>query len=815
MRDQELAVLAAMSGVKYAQMRIEQFQNDTFGNSWGGHNGTNYIFSSISIPTGVDNGFETGTLKETPGTGVVSGTLKGGRASFKMAFVASATTETNGGIPASYNNLWNPASKPRGSNLRNVPQRSVHLIVVGTAGGVSRTVEVILKKQALTDSSAFAGNNLTVNISGIAADSLWYINSVDPFDNSVRANGAITAPTLGASSINSSMATGTFSPSYTPGFTFTGGNKGNMGTLDPKQASLGAIVSKTTISFNGTFVGEGGLTNNDDNETTFAKQQTGGVLYPNKESQSPPELNASDVIPASSKCVYALNPGTYVVDTENHISSVASGSNCSSLSGGCTNTIQVSLVSGPSCATTASLPIKDYMLRIPRNINVQVSDGDFNLQLAPSVTQSVTTQRAKLALGYNSYGYQGTSPSDAPTLHVKRGNVTVSGELTGEGGIVAEEGGVSGKGEITLEGRSVLSTDPSSGVAIYADSNVNINPITSTNAASGNTAFIACKQAINAIDPYSYLSQWGNKDDTTRSSWSSLLGDKVIGTATYSSGTLTVAIPTSTTTSTTTDIAISSSSIYKGLDTTQSQITTTFDATVREITLNQYVRAKYKESHPTSSILNNYDTAFGTGYTNATIAENYIKPAVDNFWQDKENIESQVAQKLEALTGDSKVSNSTGINASVYGGNYAYFGCSIGSNCDTYEEVKNKDILVSFKDYWEGYASQKFSNSNQGAAYTNNFNSYWSQSRMTAAQPLTSQDAEFTGVIYTKGNLTAAMGNHKFFIEGAIISLNGDVNIQNAKKVQFLYNPEYLTKFMNQTGSSVKTRLVQVFWVMW
>ena len=286
-RDQELATLAAMSGVKCAQMRLEQFTNDSFSTSWGGCTGTDRNFTGEGIPTGVSKAFS--SITENGNSGLVTGNLRNG-AQFLLAFACEPKTTDINGTPSSYNNLSSITSQPRSASYRNVPQRSVHLIVVGSAGGVSRTVEVILKKQVLTDSSAFAGNNLTVGIASTsAADNLWYINSVDPFDNSVRANGNITAPTLGnPSPIDSSMANGTFSSSYVPGFTFTGGNKGDIPTLNPNNASLGAIVSKTTISFNGTVVGEG---TNDDNETIFAKQQTGGVLHPNTTSEKPlPQL---------------------------------------------------------------------------------------------------------------------------------------------------------------------------------------------------------------------------------------------------------------------------------------------------------------------------------------------------------------------------------------------------------------------------------------------------------------------------------------------------------------------------------------------
>ena len=214
--------------------------------------------------------------------------------------------------------------------------------------------------------------------------------------------------------------------------------------------------------------------------------------------------------------------------------------------------------------------------------------------------------------------------------------------------------------------------------------------------------------------------------------------------------------------------------------------------------------AKYKESHPASKILT-------YAVSNATIANKLIKPTVDNFWEDKENIESQVANDLE---NSDKVDDNTTIN-NVF--NSAY-GCSSPAACDKYKEVKDKDILVSFKDYWTDTVAFKF-DVGQQSAYNDSFNMYWNQSKMTSAQELSPQDIEFTGVIYTKGNLIAKMGtgteSHKFFIEGSIISLNGDIDIKNAIKIQFLYNPEYLTSFMNQTGSSVQTRLQQVFWVMW
>lgn len=783
-KNQELAVLAAMSGVQYAKMRIEQYPN-TETVSWGkcvancSTGSPTFDFNNIAIPTGVatTNGFE--TITETPGTGVVTGTLKGGEASFRMVFTAFAATTEQDGTPTSYNNIWNPAAQNR-ETLRSVPARCAHLIVVGTAGGVSRTVEVLLKKQALTNSSAFAGNDLkvgtTTSLGSTTSNGLWSINSLDPFDNSVRANGNIIAPSLGVLPSLPSP----FSSNPSPQITFTGGGSGS---LDPGGASLGAIVAKKNIGFASSITSAPDITIGDGvkdaDETAYVKQQTGGILYPNTESPPPQDLSASNFTPGAGKCIYTIAGGVYNITASDKIK-LPDGSTSGT----------VPFTTNGSCASSPDLKVKDYMLRIPKDINVQ-ANGNFTLNTI------LAGKKAKLGLGYDEDGVQegGTSPN----FHVAGGDITINGELTGEGGVVADKSNTGGN--VTLNGKSVLSTDPSSGLVVYAEGNVTINPPVSTGQTSGNSDFIAYKNAVAnpsaGLKTGDWLHKWGEKG-ADKSTDAATLGTTNVGTAVWNDPSQKLTISPADGSP---PIIISIPSISAPLQIGEGYFPCSIPTS---ITLGQYIRAKKSEDVKESDWLK---PKISGGHSEGEVKD-LIENKIDVFWSDKEKIEDQLASKLEDLHGADKFNNNTGANP-----NPPY--CT---GCTKYKDYKDKDALVGFSDYWQGPSvpggGAKFSDSSKEYEYKTNYGVLWSNSKYIS-QTLVSQDAEFTGVIYTKGNLIADMGGYKFFIEGAIIARNGDITIDNANNVLFLYNPEYLSKFINQAGSGVQCRVAQVFWVMW
>lgn len=771
-KNQELAVLAAMSGVQYAKMRIEQYINEDSATSWGG---ADRVYFAKDIPSGANDGFD--SIAEDALEGVVNGTLRGGEAAFRMVFTHDAAITEKGGTPTSFNNIWNPAAQDRGT-LRSVPARCAHLIVVGTAGGVSRTVEVLLKKQALTNSSAFAGKDLKV---GTTSNGLWSINSLDPFDNSVRANGDIIAPSLGV--LPDPLPT-LFSSTPSPNITFTGGGSG---PLDPGGASLGAIVAKKNIIFAPTItsppvitIGDGG---NDTEETAYVKQQTGGVLYPNTESTPPPNLSASSVTPGAGKCIYTIASGVYNMTAHDKIK----------LPTGIEDD-KVPFSTNGSCASSPDLKVNEYMLRIPKDINVQVT-GSFTL------TTTLVNKQAKLGLGYDDDGVQevGTSPN----FHVKGGDVTINGELTGEGGVVAE------KGNVTLNGKSVLSTDPSYGVAVYADGNVAINPPVLNGITSGNSDFIAYKNAVSnattlqtGLKTGNWLNNWGGSNPSEKGKDAETLRETSVGTATWApdymggaTGKLTI-----NPTDKSPPIIISIPSPLPTL----TIYGVNFDSTPKNIILGRYVRAKKCEDSEDLTLL---AAPWDGGDLSVGDVQSIIESKIEEvFWSDKEQIENQLASKLESLPGADRFKDDTWASPNSY--------CS---GCNTYEKYKDNDALVSFPDYWQGpfdpTVAAKFDSGKQ-TKYNTNYRVLWGNSE-EISQTLDQQDAEFTGLIYTKGDISVNLGGHRFFIEGAVIAQNGDITINNASNVSFLYNPEYLTKFVNQGVGGVQCQLAQVFWVMW
>lgn len=74
------------------------------------------------------------------------------------------------------------------------------------------------------------------------------------------------------------------------------------------------------------------------------------------------------------------------------------------------------------------------------------------------------------------------------------------------------------------------------------------------------------------------------------------------------------------------------------------------------------------------------------------------------------------------------------------------------------------------------------------------------------------KDADFSGLVYTKGDFLVLAERQKLSIEGALVS-NGGIYINNAEAVNFKYNPNYLYDIIS-SGTRTSTRLEQVSFTM-
>lgn len=71
------------------------------------------------------------------------------------------------------------------------------------------------------------------------------------------------------------------------------------------------------------------------------------------------------------------------------------------------------------------------------------------------------------------------------------------------------------------------------------------------------------------------------------------------------------------------------------------------------------------------------------------------------------------------------------------------------------------------------------------------------------------KDATFLGLVYAKGNFLTLANQQNLTIEGALVS-KGAIDINNAKNVNFKYNPDYLFDIIDRTSAASATRLEQV-----
>ncbi len=204
---QQLALNAAMSGVAYAKMRIQE--TDKLGQLWQGAqpDGSGGYLTRVINP-GINGlkGFSVIEQHVTGGKGIVEGTLQGDgpAAKFFIFFAAPSGTEfiddLVGTVKPKYLSL-NNSNKFTSANsyyidgttkYRKVPYCTSLIIVQGQCAGVDKHVEVMMLKypSAPMDSAGIANGNMAVTLNG--GDAQWFVAAELGLPPVIRSNGDLS-----------------------------------------------------------------------------------------------------------------------------------------------------------------------------------------------------------------------------------------------------------------------------------------------------------------------------------------------------------------------------------------------------------------------------------------------------------------------------------------------------------------------------------------------------------------------------------------------------------------------------------------------
>lgn len=205
--NQQLALNAAMSGIAYAKMRIQE--TDKVGQLWQGaqpDGSGGYVTRAVNPGINSMKGFSVVEQHVTGGKGIVEGTLQGEGppSKFFIYFAPPSGTEFIDDLVGtvkpkflSLNNSNKFTAKDSyyidgTTKYRKVPYCTSLVIVQGQCGGVDKHVEVMMLKypSAPMDSAGIANGNLAVTLNGGSAQ--WFVAAELGLPPTIRSNGNLS-----------------------------------------------------------------------------------------------------------------------------------------------------------------------------------------------------------------------------------------------------------------------------------------------------------------------------------------------------------------------------------------------------------------------------------------------------------------------------------------------------------------------------------------------------------------------------------------------------------------------------------------------
>lgn len=474
--EKENAYYAAECGIAYIQYCISRFQD---------YRSCESTLSSIYNPS-----FNDFTV-EMVGNGCIHGILRGGASEFYVAFYDGTVKKDKNFKKLSYysiNNLSNTLSNLESKQydgtkftmFRTVPAQNAHIIVEGRCNKSIRYVEAMLKKDTRQLGAAFSvsAGGMEVNLSD--SDSTFLVDNASGTDSKVRSLGDIKVKSGNGSNIDdkncfkianngvSCTGKGTKGNSIAQ-YTYINGEKIDSSS---KQKDYGVACDNTSQT---NYMANSKLTWKDAAGNYFSeseyngnvknKIQNGTWIYKN----SPEDLN-----------IYKLYyyPDQFNSENAANFVNANTGYEYSKWTGD-------PLISGRGITVKDSVNLENlsknggYLFTANDSTCIS-SDLYGNTDFALAVFDYDTTKMTySPSSNYRaSFRVEGSGTGTDPCLVTKEGgNIYIGGELSGTGKVLCG-------GNVTFQGKSMLDVDKTSGVSLYSQGTVTVNPVVGTGGAS-------------------------------------------------------------------------------------------------------------------------------------------------------------------------------------------------------------------------------------------------------------------------------------------------------------------------------------------
>ncbi|MGE0491078.1 MAG: hypothetical protein AB7S38_17860 [Vulcanimicrobiota bacterium] len=758
-----LAREASLSGIEYAQMRLESDSN------WGIPSGGNRSLQPVvgMGPFLVWEGQASGTFQ-------VVGVLDGGKACFQMHFQApgSAVQDFQAFQPrdilahpadptrwstfrvskrrVSKNNLNSLSiSPPLTGNMvgfRNLPSRTALIQVMADAEGSRKYLDVTMRRSNFVDQAVAVEGSLGVRIDDDSLDGRWDIVS-NQASNKILANGAIFAPEVSTSNVQVQF----ISP----------GGAGDKGQL--RSGSTIGLGGLSRVDYNpnladpslrvifdqsGTKIGDGV---NDAAERNLVKTQSQGDFIPNAPKQRVPDVDPSRLTASAHN--YQLPSGRYHFSAPNRVDYYANPH--ASLGTPPTRTfVDVIPDSFHLGGTgTAAIRLSNRVFRVAGDSEVQFN-GEVNIT---SNKQGVPY----VGLGYDSLGLSGK----AGGIKVA-GDFSIDGAVVGTGAVVATAG--DGDGRVTIQGKSAIAAPQDAGVTLYAEGDVVMKPASGLLPTSGGPSILDFEVFKSGLDNYNF-NMGGNH---SLNAWAGLSPDWrrkhiVDGTGIKGGGPPVL------------DRNVGGGVFRNALDDLRSELVGSPGVTSADLfEFDKFVDGVPDPMGTTTSTTDGMPTTSG--------GPSWLIPPADP------NVRNYLAARQYALDVVALRQNEPPGTPNPFDpGTYSEE--TLGNGAYTVMDVM-ADGAKQVNKYLSGFMHSGSNPFRDGSAI-----------------PANPRDVDFRGLVYTNGNFFADLDGYRMTVNGSLVA-HHNVGLKDAKSVLSIYNPELLDQLMKYQAASNAVPLEVISW---
>ena len=454
---------AALTGLEYARMRLESYQQ------WGIPKSKSDVAINVANFRVVeDHDYKpSGAIHEFVSVGI----LDGGQSHFQIEFltahdpvnsiangrISDADIEKNPGgtisswlkstlnptdISLNYMNETNATAQPLTgpeSPARTLPRTRARILVTGYCKGVIKRADVTVGQESFTNAGIAAGRNLVIQ------SNFWNPDSKITDTNRINSTGNTVLP--GAEGGNPNK----------PAMKFRGGWGGaNAGTLAAQgtvKTGANAVIGAGPDGLGGISLSYSASPPVAPTNFNLASSNVNGTLdqyagVPGVASLDAPTVESWSNFGAAKP----LPGGTYTfIGHENVVHSNGTTYNKSIDPGG-----------------GKAIELRDFKFIVPEDTRVNVNS---NIRIRSNPGLKAPT----VAMGYNKDGWLNSNKKGG-MLNVQNGNLTVSGSLVGKGSVIINGTALDPNShEMKIQGASQMSGSTDLGVTVYADGPITVS----------------------------------------------------------------------------------------------------------------------------------------------------------------------------------------------------------------------------------------------------------------------------------------------------------------------------------------------------